>query len=74
MEDIFFAIIMGVVALIFIVLGYLLWVKQKISILHDYHYTKVKENDKRAYTRVMGIGMIVIGIGCLLSGIYSLFI
>lgn len=42
--------------------------------MHDYHYTKVKETDKKAYTRIMGIAMIVIGIGCLLSDVASLFI
>ena len=42
--------------------------------MHDYHYTKVKETDKKAYKRIMGIAMIVIGIGCLLSGVSSPFI
>lgn len=74
MEDTLFLIIMGGIGLLFVYLGYVLWIKEKINIIHDYHYTKVKVTDKRAYTRIMGIAMIVIGIGCLLSGVASLFI
>lgn len=74
MEDILFLMIMGGIGLLFMYLGFLLWVKEKINIMHDYHYTKVKETDKKAYTRIMGIAMIVIGIGCLLSDVASLFI
>ncbi len=74
MEDILFLIIMGGIGLLFVYLGLLLWIKEKINIMHDYHYTKVDETDKKAYTRIMGIAMIVIGIGSLLSGMASLFI
>ena len=74
MEDILFLIIMCGIGLLFVYLGYLLWIKEKINIMHDYHYTKVNETDKKAYTRIMGIAMILIGIGCLLSGVASLFI
>ena len=56
LEDILFLIIMGGIGLLFVYLGFLLWVKEKINIMHDYHYTKVKETDKKAYTRIMGVG------------------
>ncbi len=74
MDDILFLLIVGGIGLLFVYLGLLLWIKEKINIMHDYHYTKVKETDKKPYTRIMGIAMIVIGIGCLLSGVASLFI
>ena len=60
-----------------IVLGLLLWKKQKISLLHDYHYQNVKKEDVPAYTRQMGIGLITIGTGifltALLDAAYSSF-
>ena len=55
-----------------IVLGVLLWKKQRISILHDYHYKHVKKDDIPAYTRQMGIGLIIIGAGIIITGSLNL--
>ena len=60
------------VGLLCIVLGYLLWKKQKVSILHDYHYKNVKEEDIPAYARLMGIGLTLIGAGICLTGVLEL--
>ncbi len=60
------------VGAICIVLGMLLWKKQKVSVLHDYHYKNVKEEDLPAYTRQMGIGLIVIGAGINITGLLNL--
>lgn len=35
-------IIVGIIGLVFIILGLLIWRKQKILLLHNYHYDKVK--------------------------------
>lgn len=69
MEDIITIVILGAVALLFIWLGYMIWIKEKINLIHAYHYTKVKEEDKKAYTSIMGKATIVIGIGMMLSDI-----
>ena len=55
-----------------IVLGLLLWKKQWISILHDYHYKNVKKEDIPAYTRQMGIGLMIIGAGIFITGLLNL--
>ncbi|MDD2980044.1 MAG: DUF3784 domain-containing protein [Hespellia sp.] len=74
MENIIFVIIMlGLSALLFY-LGFMLWKKEKINIMHDYHYTKVKDEDRKAYTGIMGKAMIVIGVGTAISGIIGVFI
>lgn len=73
MENIIFVIIMEGCSALFLYLGFLLWKKEKINIIHDYHYTKVKEEDKKAYTSIMGKAMIVIGIGLAISGIIGVF-
>ena len=60
-------LIMGIVALSCIVIGCLIWKKQKISLLHDYHYDKVSEEDKKAFCAISGAGITVIGFGILIS-------
>ena len=66
------AIITGAVGILALVLGYLIWAKEKISLLHDYHYSKVKEDDKKAFCRLSGIGVIAVGIGALVSAVLIL--
>ena len=63
--------IMILVGLLCMLMGILLWKKQQISLIHAYHYKKVKEKDKKAYTTMMGKGLIMIGAGCLSSGIFN---
>ena len=60
------------VGAICIVLGVLLWKKQRVSILHDYHYKHVKKEDLPAYARQMGIGLIIIGAGIVVAGLLNL--
>ena len=63
------SIIVGLVGIVLVVLGYLIWKKEKISILHDYHYDKVSEVDKKAFCTLSGIGVLFIGVGILLTAI-----
>ena len=56
------------VGLLFLVLGLQLWIKHKISLVNEYHTRNVKEADVPAYTRSMGIALLLIGAGCLLTG------
>ena len=67
-----FAVDMAVGALCF-VFGLLIWKKQKVSLIHDYHYRNVRKEDIPAYTRLMGIGLILIGVGIWLTGVLTLF-
>ena len=63
------SIILGLVGSVLIVLGYLIWKKEKISLFHDYHYEKVSEEDKKAFCTISGIGVVLIGIGILTTAI-----
>ena len=56
-----------------IILGLLIGKKQKVSLLHDYHYSKVREQDIPAYAREMGTGIILIGAGIWLTGLLEVF-
>lgn len=63
------SIIVGLVGIVFVVLGYLIWKKEKISLLHGYHYDKVSEADKKAFCSLSGIGVLLIGVGLLITAI-----
>nr|MBQ6242360.1 DUF3784 domain-containing protein [Lachnospiraceae bacterium] len=67
------AVIDLAVGLLCIIMGLLLWRKQKVSLLHDYHYKNVREEDIPTYSRQIGIGLTVIGAGVFLSGVLNLF-
>ena len=58
-------ILLGLIGLACVIIGYLLWKKKMISLLHDYHYHKVGEKDKKAFCTLSGIGMICMGAGML---------
>ena len=63
------AIFIGIIAIVFLVVGYLIWKKQKISLLHEYHYDKLLENDKKAFCKLSGLGVISIGVGILVTAV-----
>lgn len=56
-----------------IVLGCLIWFKRKVSLLHSYHYKNVKEEDLPVYCRLVGIGLILMGLGIVTAGVLNLF-
>lgn len=60
---------MVLLGLLFLYLGWRIWKKEHISLIHSYHYKKVSPEDKKAYTEEMGKAMTIMGIGMLLTGI-----
>ena len=71
---IFGVIVELAVGLLCVYLGLLLWTKRKISILHDYHTKNVQKKDVPAYARLMGIGLIVIGVGICVTALLNLLV
>ena len=63
------SIVMGLVGLMCVVLGLLLWKKQKITLLHDYHYQNVSEENKSVFCKLCGLGLVLIGAGILVSAV-----
>lgn len=61
-------ILMLAMGALFIVLGWRIWKKEQITLIHDYHYTKVKEADKKPYTERIGKALIVMGSGMIITG------
>lgn len=50
-------------------LGFYIWKYECIALIHSYHHKRVKLEDKKAYTKLMGQGMLTIGIGLISSGV-----
>ena len=59
--------------LVMLTLGLLIWKKQMITLIHDYHWKNVKEENKPFYTRRMGLACIIIAIGMFLAGVANWF-
>ena len=70
---IFGCIIETAVGVLLVVLGCLIWFKRKVSLLHSYHYKNVKEEDLPSYCRLVGIGLILMGLGIAAAGVLNLF-
>lgn len=62
-------LIFGLVSLLFLVIGWLIWKKERIDLLHDYHRHRVSEEDKKRFCALCGTGVGVIGIGMLLTAV-----
>ena len=61
------------VGLLLIVLGLLIWKKQKITLIHDYQWKNVRKKDVPAYCRQVGLGLVVMGVGAALTGPINYF-
>ena len=76
MSDIVWYIIIGIIlillGLIFIWLGYNVWIKQNINLIIVYHMDKVNEDNKPAFCRLSGLGLLIMGCGFIASGIWTM--
>lgn len=57
-----------VIGLLFIIQGILIWKKEKINLIHSYHYQNVSKKDRKIYTQYIGKAIILIGFGILATG------
>lgn len=77
MSDFVWFIIIGILFLLisfsFIILGFMIWKKQKMNLIISHHCDKVSDQNKKAYCTLFGIGMIIMGAGFCLSGILAFF-
>ncbi len=77
MNDYIWFILTGVLfallGVLFAVLGWLIWKKQKMNLIIRYHCDKVREENKEAYCKLAGIGVLLMGLGFLLSGVFTVF-
>ena len=64
---------MLIVGLICVILGLQLCKKQKISIVPNYLHGNVEQQDVKDYTRLIGIGLLIIGISTGFTGLIDYF-
>ena len=64
-------VIMIIIGVGFVAVGLLIRKKQMISLIHSYHFKRVRQEDKKPYTKLMGIGVELIGAGCILTGVIN---
>ncbi len=62
-------LIMISLGILLLIMGFFVWKKEKINLIHSFHYKKVAEKDKKDYTQEMGKSLILISIGLFLTGI-----
>ncbi len=62
-------VITGAIGILITVLGWLLWKKEIITLLHDYHVDKVSAENKAAFCKQSGIGLIIIGTGLMVTAV-----
>lgn len=55
------SIILLFVGVLLLIIGVLIGVFHKITLLHEYHYKNVQEQNQKVYTRVMGTGLCLLG-------------
>ena len=60
-------LITGGVGAAIAVIGWLIWKKEKLSLLHDYHVRRVSPENKSAFCRLTGAGLLIVGIGLLIT-------
>ena len=63
------SMIVGILGIVFCAVGYLIWKKEKIALLHAYHYDKVLPEHKKAFCTMSGWGVLSIGIGLLITAV-----
>ena len=62
-------VVTGIIGSMLIILGCLIWKKQKITLLHDYHVDKVSSENRGAFCELSGIGILVIGISLVITAV-----
>ena len=65
------SIILGVVGIVLLVMGWLIWKKEKINLFHEYHYDRVSEENKKAFCTISGWGILSVGLGITLTAIIA---
>lgn len=66
-------ILLMFLGLLFMILGYQILVKQKTDLIISYHIDKVSQENKKSFSLLFAIGLLIIAIGFCLSGLFIVF-
>ena len=77
MNDYIWFLVVGIMFILlglgFLWLGLSIWKKQRINLIIMHHMDKVSDENKQSFCKLFGIGIFIIGIGFIVSGICMLF-
>lgn len=68
-----FIILMPVGGL-FLFFSYFIWKKERIDMIHTYHYKNVSEADKPAYCKAIGQAMLLMALAMIATGLVGLVV
>lgn len=73
MGDFVWFVIIGIMfvllGILFVRIGLQIWKKHRMDLIISHHCDKVSEENKEAYCKLAGIGVFMIGLGFLLTGV-----
>ena len=64
-------ILFALLGALLIVIGALLWARRMIRLIHEYHCQNVRPEDVGAYTKRVGIALILLGVFVAATGIIN---
>ena len=63
------SLIFGLVGILFLVIGWMIWKKERIELLNDYLRDRVSEEDRKRFCALCGMGVCAIGLGMILTAV-----
>ena len=66
MEEIILTYVIGIAVIVIGILN----MCGNVSMLHSYHRKRVKEEDLKPFSKLVGIGTIIIGLGLTIAGVF----
>lgn len=70
---VFEVILFGLIGLLVGYMGWCIWKKQRIELIHNYHYKNVSDSNKKPYTEQVGKALMLIGVGVVIGEIVIQF-
>lgn len=64
-------ILLSIIGLLFIIMGLVIWKKQKISLINSINSSKVSAENTPTFTALIGKALIIMGIGMILTGVFD---
>ena len=64
-------ILFAAVGAMLVVFGVLIWARRMIRLIHDYHRANVRPEDVGAYTKRVGIALILLGVATAATGVVN---
>ena len=63
------SLLFGLLGIVFAMLAWLIWKKEKIGLIQEYHRNRVSEMDKKSFCALCGAGVGIIGVGMLITAV-----